>query len=73
MKILNGCIGHMPYGADRSEGQVGVFRRALNNGLKGHFFGLKMHFFGLKAHFFWTETAHLLTKRHFCGKSLFLD
>ena len=47
MKILNGWLGFLPYGTGRSEGQGwGVFRRALNN--------------GLKKGTFWTETALLL-------------
>ena len=37
-------------GAGRTEGQGAVFRKALNNGLKGHFFGLKGDFFALKGH-----------------------
>ena len=39
-------------GRFEGQGEGAVFRRALNNGLKGLIFGLRGHFFGLKGHFF---------------------
>ena len=40
-----------------------VFRRAFNDGLKGHFFGQKGHFFWTDWAFFGTQRALLLTRR----------
>ena len=42
-----------------SKGRGPVFRRALNNGLKGHFFDWKGTLFWLKGHFCWL-------RGHFC-------
>ena len=52
-------------GAGRSKGQGAVFRRALINRLKGHFFGLKGHFFFTERALLLTEMAILVTIRSF--------
>ena len=80
MKILNGCLWFLPYGAGRSEGQGrGVFRRELNNGLKKgtfwteralfglkrHFFWLKGHFFGLRGYLFDRKSGSVIVSSHF--------
>ena len=48
MKILNGCLGYMPYGADMSS--------------EGHFFGDEKALFWTERALFWTERALLLTE-----------
>ena len=64
MKILNGCLVFLPYGAGKSEGQErGVFRRALNNGLKKGIFWTEKALFWTERALFWTERALFLAER----------
>ena len=68
MKILNGWLGFLPYGAGRSEEQErGVFRRALNNGLKKDTFWTERALFWAERALFWAERALFGLKGHFFG------
>ena len=76
MKILNGCLGYVPYGADRSEGQEESSERRLTmDWKKGNFLAENALFLTERA-LLWTEMAHLFffwLKGHFFGteKALF--